>query len=516
MKNRFIVLAAVLLTALTTYGITRSMHTRPSATAAPRTSADESGEHEGEQVSISGLKLQPAVTGEAWDVVQAAGKVVPNTDRLVKIGPRISGKVREVRVNVGDTVRSGQVLATISSVELAQARAAYRQAAARLQAAEQVYRSQSRLAQLGAFTKRPVEEAMAEHTAAHGELSQAQGELAQNQSELVRVESELAQCVARLQRTKELYKDQIVSRNDLEAAEAEYKRDSADVESAKARIKQTQAKIDQVRSRVGIASDYLAREQKVAGSNLLSTRELQAARAGVNEARVGLSAAADTIRVLGASPSGSGETITIVSPISGRVVDRNVSLGEMVQPSDVLFTVIDLSDVWVEASVFEKDLAGIRAGQPAEIRVNSYPDRVFTGRVSLVSDLLDAPSRTARVRIAVANGSGSLKPEMFASVGVVRDRRRGAVLIPGRAVLDDGGKKIVFVACADCPEDKRAARSVCGGYDKREVEIGTRHGSSLEVAHGIAPGEEVVVEGQHQLRTALGSGKLKAGCADEH
>lgn len=511
-RTRFSIAAAVLVTAVTTSAVTRALSPQPTAATAAR---DEHSAQE-EKLQISGLKLEPAIAGESWDVVEAAGKVGPDTDRLVKIGPRIPGKIRSVSVNVGDTVQRGQVLATISSIQLAEARAAYRQAAAKLQAAQQAYANQSRLAKLGAFTRRPVEEARAEHTNAQGELAQARSELAENQSELVRAESEVAQCLARLERAKELYKDQIISKNDLEAAEAEHKRDSAGVEAAKARIRQTQAKIDQVRSRADIASDYLAREQKVASGNLLSARELQAAQAQVTEAKVALAAAADAIRVLGASPSGSGDTLAITTPISGRVVERGVSLGEMVDPSASLFTVMNLSDVWLEASVFEKDLARVEVGQTAEIRVNSYPDRVFSGRVAHVSDVLDSASRTARVRVAVANPAGLLKPEMFANVSVITGRRKGAVLLPKQAVLDEAGKKVVFAACTDCPEDQKAGKSECGGFDKCEVELRAAHGGRVEVASGIRPGDQIVVVGQHQLRSAFGSGQLSAGCADGH
>ncbi|MHB0998476.1 MAG: efflux RND transporter periplasmic adaptor subunit [Armatimonadota bacterium] len=518
-KTAIIIIIAVLFTAVITYSITK--RTLPASTAVEHAEVDphgneEEGAHsEGESESLDiDVKTEFAVAGDSWDAVTATGKVGPNVNKVVKVGPRISGKIVRVYANIGDAVHSGQTLSTMSSIELAEARAAYRQASAKVKAAQNAYDKQAQLAKLGAFSKRPVEEARTEYTSAQGELSQAKGDLAQNKSSFVRAESELAQCVARLDRAKELYKDQIISRQDLESAEAEYRRDSADVETAKARIRQTESRIDQAEAQVKIAEAYLSREEKVMDGNLLSSKELQAAKAEVTSAQIELRSAADTIRVLGANPGGSGETIAITSPISGRVVERAVNIGEMAEPSSTLFTVMNLSDVWVEANVYEKDLSRIRKGQVAQIKVNTYQDRVFSGKVTYIGDTLDPESRTARIRCAVSNSTGLLKPEMFATINIVTAKRRGAVLIAKDAILDDAGKKIVFMPCMDCEEDIKAGRSACGAYDKREVETGPAHGSKIEVLSGINPGEEIVTTGAFQLKTAFGSGKLEAGCTD--
>ncbi len=499
------------LSAILTYAFMKS---RPAQEVGDSHAGEQASANEADKLEIAGLKLEPAIAGESWNQVAATGKVGPNVNKVVKVGPRIGGKIVRVYADTGDMVRRGQVLATLSSMDLAQARAAYRQAAAKVKAARDAYDRQVKLAKLGAFSKRPVEEARSEFTSAQGELAQAKGELAENKSGLVRAESELAQCVSRLERAKDLYKDQIVSRQDLEAAEAESKRDSADVDAAKALIRQTEAKIQQAEARVGIAKAYLGREEKVLGGGLLSSRELQAARADLRAAELDLSAAADTIKVLGASPAGSGDTVAITSPITGRVVSRSVNLGEMVDPSGTLFTVMNLSDVWVEANVYEKDLARMGKGQIAEIRVTTYPDRVFSGKVTHISDVLDPESRTARIRCAVSNPTGLLKPEMFATINIITARRGGAVLIAKNAILDDAGKKIVFVPCMECPEDTKAGTNACGAYDKLDVQLGPEHGGRVEVLGSIKPGDQVVTTGAFQLKTALGSGKLEAGCTD--
>jgi cobalt-zinc-cadmium efflux system membrane fusion protein len=472
---------------------------RPATEEAAHESTQADEAHESPE--IGGLKVEPVTIGESWDVVATTGRIVPNANQSVKVGPRIAGRIVRVEANVGDVVRQGQVLASISSVELAQTRATYRQAQAKVQVARDAYARQARLADLGVFSKRPVEEARAEYLS-------AQGELADVKSELVRDESELAQCTTRLRRIRELHKDQIVSLQDLEEAEANAKHAAAAVEA-------TRAKVTHAQSQLETAEAYYQREEKVLRGNHLASKEVQAAKAEVTAAQLELRAAGDALRVLGAWPGGSGEVISITSPISGRVVDRATNLGEMVEPSDTLFTVMNLSEVWVEASVYEKDLARVHAGQLAEVRVNSYPGQVFSGRVAHVGDVLEAESRTAKVRCAVANSGGLLKPEMFATVSIITAKRSGAVLVPKEAVIDDAGKKVAFVACMDCEEDKRARKSVCGTYDKVEVKLGPTHGDKAEVIGEIEPGQEVVTAGAYQLKTALGSGKLDAGCADD-
>ncbi len=162
----------------------------------------------------------------------------------------------------------------------------------------------------------------------------------------------------------------------------------------------------------------------------------------------------------------------------------------------------------------QKDIARARAGQSAQVRVSGYPDRVFSGRVAHVGDVLDAESRTARVRCAIANPAGLLKPEMFATVSIITGRRSGAILISKEAVLDDAGKKIVFVPCMDCEEDRQAGKSICGKYDTRTVELGPAHDGLVEVRKGLSSDESLVVTGAYQLKASLGSGTLEAGCSD--
>ncbi|MDO8684667.1 MAG: efflux RND transporter periplasmic adaptor subunit [Armatimonadota bacterium] len=475
----------------------------------------DADDHGSEGVKISGIQFAKAAVGTGWDTLTVTGKVIVPPDRLVKISPRIEGKIVAARGTVGDTVNRGQVLAVISSVELAEARAQYRKALATLSAARKNLQREMEIARLGAVSVRPVEEARAESLTTQGELADAKSELSQAKSELTQAESELVQCKARLQRARELYAGKIVSKQDLETAEADVKKDSAAVDAAKSKVGQAEARIQKADAKTEIAKQYLAREEKVYKGRVMDMRAVQSAKSEVASAQVEVQAAADGIRVLGASPGGSGETIAIVSPITGQIISRNTNIGEMATPSDTLFTVANQSQVWVEADVYEKDIAKVRKDQIAEIRVDAYPDRVFSGRIDSISDILSSESRTAKVRCVVPNSSGLLRGEMFARILLITGKRGNCVFIPKQAVLDDDGKKIVFTPCMDCKEDIEAGKSVCGNYDKLVITTGPVHGDKVEILSGLEPGTEVVTVGAYQLKTALGSGKLEAGCADE-
>lgn len=512
MKIRYLII--LLAVAFASAGITYNVMKNTSAESDASAHEEHSEESGGQKLEIAGLKIESAVAGEGWESVAVSGKVAIPPDKLVKISTRIEGKVIAAHGTVGSVVSRGQALAVISSVELAEARAAYRLAAAKLPAAKKYYERETQFAKLGAASMRPVEEARSAVLVSQGEVADAKSELAQAKSEVTREESELAQCKARFERAKELFFDKIVSRQDLETAEAEYKRDSASVDVAKSKVDQAQTRVEKAESRLEISKQYLTREIKVQKSRVVDLRSLQSAKAEVDSASIELQSASDKIRVLGAAPNGAGDTIAITSPISGRIVARNTNVGETVSPSDALFTVANLSQVWVEGDVYEKDLSRVHKGQIVEIRVDAYPDRTFTGRVGSISDILSAESRTAKVRCVVANSQGLLRGEMFARMNLLISKRAQTVLVPKDAVLDDAGAKIVFTPCMECPEDRKAGTNACGAYDKLTVKTGQIRGSKVEIISGVQPGTLIVTTGAYQIKTAMSSGKLEAGCTD--
>lgn len=182
---------------------------------------------------------------------------------------------------------------------------------------------------------------------------------------------------------------------------------------------------------------------------------------------------------------------TLRSPFSGVVTAYDISEGETVTPDRELFTVSDLSIVWVLADLYEKDLGAVRRGVTAKVSVDAYPGQTFAGRVTYVGDVLDPKTRTAKVRVEVPNPDGELKLDMFATIELPSPKNREAVMIPAAAIQQVNDKPIAFVRTSDRE------------FQRRELTIGPRQGDWVEVLSGIRTGESVVTNGSFRLKSLL-------------
>ena len=188
--------------------------------------------------------------------------------------------------------------------------------------------------------------------------------------------------------------------------------------------------------------------------------------------------------------------ISIVAPFAGRVIERNLTKGEVVETTRKLFVVADLSTVWVVGNVAEKDISYLHSAtavpnQPVEIHVAAYPDEVFHGIVSYVGDVLDTATRTMRVRLTLANPTGRLKPEMFATIRVLSQPEPDAITIPKAAIQQDRGESVVFVRLNEQE------------FGRRVVHIAEQNDKDVHVLDGLTEGEEVVVAGAFVLKSEL-------------
>lgn len=183
----------------------------------------------------------------------------------------------------------------------------------------------------------------------------------------------------------------------------------------------------------------------------------------------------------------------IRAPFAGVVTKVQASPGEVVSPELVLFSIVDLSRVWVQAEVYEKDLGRIRLGQNAFITVDAYPGERFPGRVTYMSDFLDPQTRTARVRCEVPNGDLRLKLDMFVLVKLPTKLNRQGIAIPSGALQELEGKNVVFV------------RKGPTSFEIRPVQTGAAIDDRIEIRAGLREGEVVVVQGAFHLKSvALG------------
>lgn len=188
--------------------------------------------------------------------------------------------------------------------------------------------------------------------------------------------------------------------------------------------------------------------------------------------------------------------ISIVAPFAGRVIARDLTKGELVETTQKLFVVADLSTVWVVGNVSEKDIsymhrATIVPDQPVEVFVPAYPDEVFQGTVSYVGDVLDTATRTMQVRLTLANPTGRLKPEMFATIRVVSEPAPDVLVVPEAAVQHDRDRSFVFV------------QQQPGVFEARTVILGDKNGTFVQVREGLQEGDMVVQEGAFTLKSEL-------------
>jgi len=196
----------------------------------------------------------------------------------------------------------------------------------------------------------------------------------------------------------------------------------------------------------------------------------------------------------------SRQTITLRSAVSGVVLEKPSIQGKRFMSGEVLYQIADLSSVWVLADVFEQELGMLRIGQSAAVRVDAYPDKVFNGKVTFIYPTVTPETRTAKVRVELANPQALLKPAMYAKVEFASGDARGKVLaVPDSAVLDSGTRQVVLVELG------------AGRFEPRAVKLGTRGGGYVEVLEGVKAGEAVVVsanfliDAESNLKAALGA-----------
>src|SRR5260370_844287 len=192
------------------------------------------------------------------------------------------------------------------------------------------------------------------------------------------------------------------------------------------------------------------------------------------------------------------QELQVDSPVSGYITERNALPNLTVQPETRLYSVADLSTVWIFAEVFQNDLGRIKVGDRATLTVDTYPGRNFEGRVNFIYPQVDMTTRTARVRLIFPNPGLKLTPGIFVNT-VLTVRPATQLLIPPTAALHSGTRQVVFLNRGD------------GYLEPREVELGARAGEDFLVLKGLTEGEEIVtsanflIDSESQLQAALGS-----------
>ena len=445
---------------LLVYGCSRAPQVAekaPAHGAAEHAGEEHDGEHAGEEPghkepaglihideatkTLIKLATEKVTVGDMPTVINAPATISADMNHTAKVGSKVKGRALQVWVNPGGFVKAGQPLALISSSEVGEARSNLLQAKARMELAQANLERQKK--------------------------QESQVEILQAKSRMVLAEKSL-------ERQNRLYENKIAAKKDVESAQAEYEMAKAEYEFAK---------------------------------NINYQREVQAREAEYKTAMVDFQKTKQALLVMGIKPDElyheDSSHYHIYAPLSGTVVERKVNVGELVDENTDLFTIMDLSKVWMFADIYENLLPQVKLGQEVRLRGLPYPDQSFKGRVSYVSPVIDPHTRTIRIRAEIENKSLLLKPEMFGEAQIITGIQKNAISVPEKAVLNEEGAKSVFVGVGD-------------GFEKRMIEVGTKFGGRVEVTSGLGEEEEVVTTGAFQLKAQAMKGAGVSGTHAEH
>ena len=241
--------------------------------------------------------------------------------------------------------------------------------------------------------------------------------------------------------------------------------------------------------KMAVADEILARAQLERAKDLyehgaFALNDLQVAQDTEDKAKVALDTAAEHLRLLGNDPDKLNFTVDIFAPVSGTITDQEVTAGSLVQAYNTPypFTISDLATIWVVCDVYENDLATVRIGDTAEIKLNAYPDRIFNGRVNNILPVLDPNIRTGKVRIEVPN-PGIMRLGMFVTATLRGQSKETHTVVPASAILHMHDRDFVYVPA---PGNRfRRVEVVSGDLLADNINL-------QEVKSGLQSGQQVV------------------------
>ncbi|MRD47526.1 efflux RND transporter periplasmic adaptor subunit [Caenimonas koreensis DSM 17982] len=266
-------------------------------------------------------------------------------------------------------------------------------------------------------------------------------------------------------------------------------------------IGEAQSSLLQAQSAQRTAQADFSRAQSLAAEEIIAQRDFLRARGELDKASAELRAAQDKLRLLGgtASSSRAESTFALTAPFNGAVIQKKATVGELASPNAPVFTVADLSKVWVEANLSEDMLAKVKQGAAAVVTTGAYPGERFAGRVTYLAQVLEKDSRTVGARIEVPNPAGKLKPEMFANATIETGGQRQLMTVPDESILLLQGQPTVFV-------------SQNGVFEARPVETEGKASGRTVIKSGLKAGDQVVAAGAYALKARL----LKSQIGDAH
>jgi cobalt-zinc-cadmium efflux system membrane fusion protein len=427
----------------------------------------------------AGIEVEPAQLRRMSAVIARPGEARYDQNRLAHITPRASGAIVEVRSDVGDAVRSGDVLCVIDSPELGSAKSRYIE-----------LRETHRMAAADLARHNGIHEAvelMLAICTAGAPSMEVRDRLAgvrvgEPKSRLLKAHAELEHARTSYARERDLTERGISGAQAVQAAER-------DLRSAEADFAATREAID-----LEIEREHLAAEREETVSRAaLSAAERTLHMLGIGDDELGAILSAPDVRV---------SHYELRSPLNGTVARRHAVIGETVERQSVLFTVVDLSRMWILFDIRESDLSLVRTGQRVLFAPDGLPGVSVEATVDWVSTEVDGQTRSVKARARVDEGGGVLRDGMYGQARILILDSEERLSIPESAVQTDGCCQLVFV---------RQAEDL---YVPRKVLLGARANGYVAVEKGVDLGEPVAVAGAFLLKTEILKSNIGAGCCE--
>lgn len=424
-----------------------------------------------ESWNVASIQLGEAKQESIARSIEITGKVSLDEDRLGHVFPMVEGVVDEVRVQFGDKVRKGDVMVIVQSREVGQA-------------------------MLQLFQDRSQQEV----AAVKDDWTQAVAKNTQELIELIRAGAAVEEIEQHLQgRPIGAHRDTLLTAYiDNNRSQRNYERIQPLSKEGTVSGKQfLEAESQRNAARATLQSLIEQIQQDAMQSSILSTYALKelSTRVAVDETSLKILgfSAADLKEV---NPEKQGEAIAhypIVAPFDGTIISKDVVLLERVGPESQILSIADLSTVWVTADIYEEHLPLLEHldGKTVKLRADAWPDREFEAKVFYTGDIVDETTRTISLRAVADNADGLLKPGMFVNVKFPIESAGNVVSVPLSAVQEHEGRSFVFVSL--------------GGdeFERRDVTLGRRNESVVEVVAGVKDGEAIAVSGGFALKSQM-------------
>ena len=254
-------------------------------------------------------------------------------------------------------------------------------------------------------------------------------------------------------------------------------------------VGEAQSNHAQAQTELRLAQAGFNRAKQLAAENIIPQKNFLQAQADLEKSQAVANAAQTRLKTLNVG-QGSGSLYPLNAPFNGEIIEQHAVLGETAQIDMPLFTVADLSTLWINVNVFEKDIGKVKKGAAASITTNAYPDQIFNGKVTYVGSVINKETRTAQAIIEVNNPNKNLNINMFANVGIELSATTKQLLIPNVAVILIQGQPHVFVANAN-------------GYIARAVALGEPFQQNVPVMSGVQIDEQIVTQGAYALKAKM-------------